>query len=880
MQTVGGSGGASSCVVNSTVDTSSSLGSCSVSASSTGTVTAPIPSGGTSSLGPYTLVNDGWPKPAWQTNAKIPGLPADSVRDLPDVSFFASDGYLSSSAYLMCASATNANNAPCAYSTYSEPFYQEVGGTSVATPAMAGVMALINQKAGMPQGSPNSSLYALAAEQSYSNCSATSVATSSQCFFNDIESGANAMPCDFYYGTPNCTTTQSTFGSLDEIAILPGYSAVQGYDQATGLGSLNVANVVNSWISTIGSGATTITVTPTPATVSLSQSVSVQVTVASNPAGNTTPTGTVVLSGGGYTSLPESLASTTNISGAASMATFSIPAGSLAGGSDTLTVSYGGNSNYAPSTGSASVMVSKLTASVSAAPAPSSIQSNQPMVVTGSVACSGACTGGPATPSGTVTVSYGSTYTSSPVTLNSGGSYSVTITPNSFTGFTGTENLTLMVQYSGDANYNPANASTSVSVTYVPVMTPTIIVTTAPLATQTVDSGTPVLVTVTVSGPVATPPNPTPTGSVTLAGGGYTLTLQTLQSGIAQFNIPANMLKSSPNSPTSDTLTADYLGDPNYAQVVKPVTLTVVQSTFSLAASTPTSVSPGAQTTSTITVSSPSDYTGTVTFTSANCVLTGFPAGVTASTPGNPTCALTGSGTVTFTNGSPAGAGTVSYTVSTSGSSATASLTGPEAAPALRNNGSGWFASAGGSALAALFLFLVPAGSRRWRKSLGLLMLVAAFAFAAIGCGGGGGGGNTVTTLPTPTVTLTPSASSVVINQPLSVKVTVSGSAGTPTGGVSLSGGGDNSIPSQTLSSGSATFNITGISPNAFINTGSVTLTANYQGDSNYNPASGSSSVTVTPIPTTVGAYTFTVTPTGSPAVTPAPSISFTVMVN
>ena len=100
---------------------------------------------------------------------------------------------------------------------------------------------------------------------------------------------------------------------------------------------------------------------------------------------------------------------------------------------------------------------------------------------------------------------------------------------------------------------------------------------------------------------------------------------------IDQFNIPANMLKSSPNSPTSDTLTADYLGDPNYAQVVKPVTLTVVQSTFSLAASTPTSVSPGAQTTSTITVDSPSDYTGTVTFTSANCVLTGFPpAGVTA----------------------------------------------------------------------------------------------------------------------------------------------------------------------------------------------------------------------------------------------------------
>ena len=147
---------------------------------------------------------DGWPKPAWQTNANIPGLPSDGVRDLPDVSFFASDGYVSSSAYLMCSSAAQ-GDTPCAYSTYSEPFYQEVGGTSVATPAMAGVMALINQKAGAAQGSPNAELYALAVQQSYSNCSAESVKTNSaSCYFNDIDTGTNAMPCDVAYGTLNC----------------------------------------------------------------------------------------------------------------------------------------------------------------------------------------------------------------------------------------------------------------------------------------------------------------------------------------------------------------------------------------------------------------------------------------------------------------------------------------------------------------------------------------------------------------------------------------------------------------------------------------------------------------------------------------------------
>jgi len=44
-----------------------------------------------------------------------------------------------------------------------------VGGTSVATPAMAGVMALINEKTGEAQGLANPGLYGLAATQTYSS---------------------------------------------------------------------------------------------------------------------------------------------------------------------------------------------------------------------------------------------------------------------------------------------------------------------------------------------------------------------------------------------------------------------------------------------------------------------------------------------------------------------------------------------------------------------------------------------------------------------------------------------------------------------------------------------------------------------------------------
>ena len=90
------------------------------------------------------------------------------MRDIPDVSFFASHGSLSSSAYLICVSE---GGYSCTYNSTSEPTAQEVGGTSVATPAMAGVMALINQKTGSIQGNPNAELYKLASKQTYSNCS-------------------------------------------------------------------------------------------------------------------------------------------------------------------------------------------------------------------------------------------------------------------------------------------------------------------------------------------------------------------------------------------------------------------------------------------------------------------------------------------------------------------------------------------------------------------------------------------------------------------------------------------------------------------------------------------------------------------------------------
>ena len=351
VDTVGGSGGASGCVVGNAVtnaDTGEMTG-CSAGATSTGATTNPDTGAAQGSLTVYpTTIGSGWPKPSWQTG--VSGIPSDGVRDLPDVSFFAADGYLSSSAYLICVSAVNPGNALCSYSTYSEPFYQEVGGTSVATPAMAGVMALVNQKTGAAQGSPNAELYALAAKQNYGSCSAELVSTTSSCYFNDIDQGTNAMPCDAYDSTPNCTTTQSTFGYLDEIAILPSYNAGPGYDLATGLGSLNVANVVNAWSPISGGSAVTVTVTPAQTTLNLSQTLGVTGTVASSPSGGTTPTGTVTLSSGTYNSGAQTLNATGSYS-------FTVPANILGVGIDTLSVAYSGSGTYSTGDGTATVTV-------------------------------------------------------------------------------------------------------------------------------------------------------------------------------------------------------------------------------------------------------------------------------------------------------------------------------------------------------------------------------------------------------------------------------------------------------------------------------------------------------------------------------------------
>ncbi len=201
----------------------------------------------------------GYAKPSWQTGT---GVPADGKRDVPDVSLFASGGFASginASAILFCDSSSSPESS-CDYTNPSYVIYQEVGGTSASSPLMAGIMALILQKTGSAQGLANPVLYQLYANQTAAatSCDSSTDTNSSACIFHDISQGTISQVC--VTGDLNCVTKTSG----DQLGLLSGYVATKGYDQAIGLGSLNVNNLVAKWTST--SGAPAITLSPTALT--------------------------------------------------------------------------------------------------------------------------------------------------------------------------------------------------------------------------------------------------------------------------------------------------------------------------------------------------------------------------------------------------------------------------------------------------------------------------------------------------------------------------------------------------------------------------------------------------------------------------------------
>jgi len=890
--TIGGSGGKSNC----TAPTGSTASSCA----------------------------GGYAKPSWQTGATVP---ADGKRDLPDVSLFASDGFLGNF-YMMC----EADISSGACSTFN---FVGIGGTSASSPAFAGLLALVDEKTGTRQGNPDFILYKLAAAQSASNCNSSMVPASS-CVFNDITVGTIAMPCQS--GSLNCTT--STYG--DPYGILSGYNAGAGYDVATGLGSVNANNLINNWNSvTFKPSTTTLTLNggnavnithgaPISVGVSVAPSspqptgdVSLMATQGTNTLGfdrltlnNGAASGTTNMLPGGasytvkahyegdgnyggsdsnvvtVTVTPESSktslrivtldpatgqitnsnattfsygllyflrADITNSSGtdcfnsSADTMVYGCPTGNvsltdngsalgsgafalnsqgntedqtiqLTGGSHSLAASYGGDNSYTGSSASDVVTVTPAatTTSTSFNPPLQTVVIGSPFgifALTKSQSLGGA-------PTGTYTVFDGATQIAS---------------TGSFVGFAGTPGQpascqdglatsvsgpsgphTLTVKYSGDTNYS---GSTSAAVT-VNALYPT--TTTASASPSSIIYGNSVAVTATVdtSNPASNAALK-PTGTVSFPGLTNPITTTMTQDSNGNWEIQAT-ITTTPQQ--SGTIQATYSGDSNYASSTEySLFVTVTIPDFSVSASSaPLVITAGQTGTATLTITPLTNYTSTVQLSCAQ----------ESSIPGA-TCTISPS-SVTLNNGTAAAA-TLSVTTLAPSSTLSAvtapvSLRPPTLIPPVRE---AWRALSGLAELAAVLLLVFPGKRRSLDAGLGF-GLVCLLSFA-IGCGGGGSGGGNSGGGPVPTTTtLTTSSTKIAQGSTLTLTANVKSSQ-TLTGTAIFNFANCNYSSGQLLINGTAQLQL---STTGFLEPGTCTTTAQYDGDAN-NLASHSGSLNI-----------------------------------
>lgn len=174
-------------------------------------------------------------RPSWQTG--VSGLPSGSYRLVPDVSLDSSNNY---APYLYCTSDSSAwsTGSPKQQASCDDGFRDSAtglltaaGGTSFAAPIFAGMIAIVDQRTNSRQGVAAAELYSLA-----------SSAANYSLAFHDITSGGN-----------QCTAGSSYCSSAGAAQ----YAATAGYDEASGLGSVDFYQLLSLWAAASGGGGTT-----------------------------------------------------------------------------------------------------------------------------------------------------------------------------------------------------------------------------------------------------------------------------------------------------------------------------------------------------------------------------------------------------------------------------------------------------------------------------------------------------------------------------------------------------------------------------------------------------------------------------------------------
>jgi hypothetical protein len=568
-----------------------------------------------------------------------------------------------------------------------------------------------------------------------------------------VVTGNNSVAC--YGGYPDCSNTSlssNAYGILVNPAnnTSPAWVTNPGYDLATGLGSVNVANLVNQWSSVSFAPTTTTlalsTVPPTsPVTTTHGQPVNVSIQVASTSGG--TPTGNVSLIAqtGNTASGTTGVASFTLANGAASGATSFLP-----GGTYNVTGHYAGDGTFGASDSTPPI-------SVTVSPEPSATHVH---VINGFFPLSFTATN----------VLYGDYYVRVDVTNSSNQlctqvytsivypcpSGQVTLTannqplpsqngtaPSAYTlnssGYTedqfpplspGTYNV--VANYSGDSSYQPSSSTVTLTIAKGPTFTyfyaypvggnsVTLIAYVETVSTGVEPSGTVQLLN--GSTPIS--------GTVRYTGAAYSRTI-----GVASY------LEATLTTPLTATasITAQYSGDANYEASTSVVTQ-VLAPDFALTANPPSLsiASPGQSAASAISVAYNNGFNGTVNLTcltpanmsEANCSL-------------NPT-SLTSSGGVALL---------VTTTAPHTGSNGFIKPIG--------------FLPGG---VGVLCLFLLVVATKRPLRKIAVGLLAAAMLAAAFAACGGGASTNPGTPTGNYAITVTGTSGSVTHSLPINVTV-------------------------------------------------------------------------------------------------------------
>jgi subtilase family serine protease len=679
----------------------------------------------------------GYSKPSWQTGS---GVPADGVRDLPDVSLFASNGF-NNSFYMICEADAGffGSQETCSLTNFT---FVGVGGTSASAPTFAGMMALVNQKMAAQglsprQGNANYVLYKLAAQNGASCNSSTAAVTGNSCIFYDITKGNNSVPCD--PNTPNCGPAPTNgYGILVDPnnPSNPAWLTTTGYDMATGLGSVNADNLVNQWSTATFTPSTTTLTNLSPTSITHGQPVNLSATVAPQ-SGPGTPTGAVALMatptgqnlGAGVFPLNNGAASGTttllpggtyNVTahyagdptfGASDSAPVQVTVGKENSETNTTLVAYNSTTGtfYQTSTipyGTIFFLRSDITNAAGTPCAPNPQQTQAPC------------------PTGTVSfTNNGKTLDAGTYTLNSQGyTEDQTLAPE----FTALGGYALQTQYRGDNSYNSSTSTLDATVTQAPTFPQMYIAGLSPSYNGTTevwiaDSGQ----AFTVGVPVyAWSIQQAPTGTISILANGSpapgTISYDprngsftgNYSSGVFQWAYLAGALNLSIATPGNYTFTASYSGDQYYLASQSPYSLlvTVLDTTFNISTPIPnvTITAPGQSGTATVTMVGTDNFLGPI---NVSCTL---PAAMTEATCPSVTANM-GSGSVT-----------APLAITT---------TAPHQVNADRRTSAGLY---GFGILAGVFLFTIPfsnSGIRRRKLPLALVLL-GGVAFIA-SCGGG-----------------------------------------------------------------------------------------------------------------------------------------------